>query len=132
MRITPERYASSTCRAGERNRFFLLNALLVDIPESGQRPWVLMMKITLLTTSRTIDDFVACSSQQEEDYIKKTPEAEQIADLQDDDKDGVVNAWYTPGTPETSQVDNGGVGRPFQAEGSQTAENSVCPRLVRS
>lgn len=49
-------------------------------------------------------------SEDEYQYIS-TPNANQIADLQDDDKDGVVNARdICPGTPEGSQVDNDGCG----------------------
>lgn len=53
-----------------------------------------MMKITYLLLPVLSMTLFACSSQQEEDYIE-TPEAEQISDLQDDDKDGVVNARDT-------------------------------------
>ena len=53
---------------------------------------------------------------QEEDYID-TPEAEQISDLRDDDKDGVVNARdLCPGTPTASQVDNDGCGETVRSQ----------------
>ncbi|MFI3273503.1 OmpA family protein [Vibrio sp.] len=65
-----------------------------------------MMKITYLLLPALTMTLLACSSQQEEEYIE-TPEASQISDLQDDDNDGVVNARDTcPGTPESSLVDN--------------------------
>jgi len=49
-------------------------------------------------------------AEEEYEYID-TPEANQIADLQDDDQDGVVNGRdICPGTPEGSQVDNDGCG----------------------
>ncbi|MGF1752126.1 OmpA family protein [Vibrio makurazakiensis] len=52
----------------------------------------------------------------EEPYIE-TPKAEQISDLSDDDRDGVVNARdICPGTPESSQVDNDGCGELFRTE----------------
>lgn len=64
------------------------------------------MKITYLLLPALTMTLLACSSQQEEEYIE-TPEASQISDLQDDDNDGVVNARDTcPGTPESSLVDN--------------------------
>ncbi|MCB5358100.1 hypothetical protein BCU71_05230 [Vibrio lentus] len=75
-----------------------------------------MMKITYLLLPVLSMTLFACSSQQEEDYIE-TPEAEQISDLQDDDKDGVVNARDTcPGTPEGSQVDNAGCGETIRSQ----------------
>lgn len=49
-------------------------------------------------------------AQDEYDYID-TPVADQIADLQDDDRDGVINARdVCPGTPEAASVDNDGCG----------------------
>ena len=46
----------------------------------------------------------------EYDYIE-TPVANQISDLTDDDRDGVVNARdICPGTPTGAQVDNDGCG----------------------
>lgn len=49
-------------------------------------------------------------AEDEYDYIE-TPKADQISDLTDDDKDGVVNARdLCPGTPETAMVDNDGCG----------------------
>ncbi len=55
---------------------------------------------------------IAPSAFAEEEYeYMETPLAEQIADLQDDDQDGVVNARdICPGTPAGSQVDNDGCG----------------------
>jgi outer membrane protein OmpA-like peptidoglycan-associated protein len=49
-------------------------------------------------------------AEDEYDYIE-TPQADQISDLTDNDKDGVVNARdLCPGTPETAMVDNDGCG----------------------
>lgn len=46
----------------------------------------------------------------EYDYIQ-TPVANQVSDLTDDDRDGVVNARdVCPGTPKGAQVDNDGCG----------------------
>ena len=74
------------------------------------------MKITYLLLPALTMSLLACSSQQEEEYIE-TPEAEQISDLQDDDNDGVVNARDTcPATPPTSLVDNEGCGEIIRAE----------------
>jgi outer membrane protein OmpA-like peptidoglycan-associated protein len=59
---------------------------------------------------------VHAADYQEEDYIE-TPEAEQISDLRDDDKDGVVNARdLCPGTPGASQVDNDGCGETVRSQ----------------
>lgn len=59
---------------------------------------------------------VHAADYQEEDYIE-TPEAEQISDLRDDDKDGVVNARdLCPGTPSASQVDNDGCGETVRSQ----------------
>ncbi|ELB2783743.1 OmpA family protein [Vibrio alginolyticus] len=47
---------------------------------------------------------------------RPVPNAEQIADLQDDDNDGVINARdMCPGTPEGSEVDNDGCGEYIKA-----------------
>lgn len=52
----------------------------------------------------------AVYAEDEYDYIA-TPVADQISDLTDDDKDGVVNARdLCPGTPIGAQVDNDGCG----------------------
>ncbi|KQH86059.1 MULTISPECIES: OmpA family protein [Vibrio] len=46
----------------------------------------------------------------EYDYME-APQANQIADLQDDDSDGVVNARdICPGTPSGAEIDNDGCG----------------------
>lgn len=74
------------------------------------------MKITYLLLPALTMTLLACSSQQEEEYIE-TPEASQISDLQDDDNDGVVNARDTcPGTPESSLVDNEGCGETISSQ----------------
>ncbi|MBJ2149126.1 OmpA family protein [Vibrio sp. IB15] len=75
-----------------------------------------MMKITYLLLPALTMSLLACSSQQEEEYIE-TPEAEQISDLQDEDKDGVVNARDAcSATPPASLVDNEGCGEIIRAE----------------
>lgn len=58
----------------------------------------------------------ACSSNSntetgdEYEYIE-TPTSDQIADLLDDDRDGVINARdLCPGTPQRSEIDNDGCG----------------------
>jgi len=74
------------------------------------------MKVTYLLLPALTMSLLACSSQQEEEYIE-TPEAEQISDLQDDDKDGVVNARDAcPATPPASLVDNDGCGEIILSE----------------
>ncbi|MEZ8721728.1 OmpA family protein [Vibrio pomeroyi] len=75
-----------------------------------------MMKITYLLLLALTMTLLACSSQQEEEYIE-TPEASQISDFQDDDNDGVVNARDTcPDTPESSLVDNEGCGETVSSQ----------------
>ncbi|KZX69791.1 hypothetical protein A3712_10970 [Vibrio sp. HI00D65] len=74
------------------------------------------MKTTYLLLPALTMSLLACSSQQEEEYIE-TPEAEQISDLQDDDKDGVVNARDAcTATPPASLVDNEGCGEIILSE----------------
>ncbi|MBT0067958.1 OmpA family protein [Vibrio alginolyticus] len=53
----------------------------------------------------------------EDEYeYRPVPNAEQIADLQDDDNDGVINARdMCPGTPKGSEVDNDGCGEYIKA-----------------
>ncbi|MFH4670800.1 OmpA family protein [Vibrio alginolyticus] len=53
----------------------------------------------------------------EDEYeYRPVPNAEQIADLQDDDNDGVINARdMCPGAPEGSEVDNDGCGEYIKA-----------------
>ncbi|ENP8357309.1 OmpA family protein [Vibrio sp. B513a] len=53
----------------------------------------------------------------EDEYeYRPVPNAEQIADLKDDDNDGVINARdMCPGTPEGSEVDNDGCGEYIKA-----------------
>ncbi|WP_440871454.1 OmpA family protein [Vibrio diabolicus] len=54
-------------------------------------------------------------AEDEYDY-RPVPNAEQIADLQDEDNDGVINARdMCPGTPEGSEVDNDGCGEYIKA-----------------
>lgn len=55
-------------------------------------------------------------AEDEYDYVE-TPVANQVSDLTDDDKDGVVNARdICPGTPESAQVDNDGCGTTVSEE----------------
>ncbi|MEK2098416.1 OmpA family protein [Vibrio parahaemolyticus] len=54
-------------------------------------------------------------AEDEYDY-RAFPTAEQIADLQDEDNDGVINARdLCPGTPAGSEVDNDGCGKYIKA-----------------
>lgn len=60
--------------------------------------------------------FIMVNADDEYRYIG-TPVADQIADLTDDDKDGVVNARdLCPGTPIGAQVDNDGCGAAISAQ----------------
>ncbi|WP_168797008.1 OmpA family protein [Vibrio sp. H11] len=73
------------------------------------------MKITILSLSVMIS-LAACPSLagDEYDYIK-TPLANQVADLQDDDWDGVINARdLCPDTPKGALIDNDGCGEVIQ------------------
>ncbi|MEH0666030.1 OmpA family protein [Vibrio scophthalmi] len=64
--------------------------------------FALILSCATLSTSVLSDD--------EFDYIQ-TPKPIQIADLEDDDNDGVVNARdLCPGTPEKADIDNDGCG----------------------
>ncbi len=65
------------------------------------------LSITVLLSACSADKYA---------YID-TPVANQIADLQDDDQDGVVNARdFCPGTPSGAQVDNDGCGATMRTE----------------
>ncbi|YCO05126.1 OmpA family protein [Vibrio sp. VNB-15] len=68
---------------------------------------LLALGITISASQVMADD--------EYDYME-TPNAQQIADLQDDDNDGVINARdLCPGTPATSEIDNDGCGEYIKA-----------------
>lgn len=55
-------------------------------------------------------------AEDEYDYVE-TPIADQVSDLTDDDKDGVVNARdICPSTPEGAQVDNDGCGATISSQ----------------
>ncbi len=70
-----------------------------------------MSKSTLLMAILTTMVMTPPALSEEEYQYMETPTANQIADLQDDDQDGVVNARdICPGTPAGSQVDNDGCG----------------------
>nr|WP_167310291.1 OmpA family protein [Vibrio sinaloensis] len=71
-----------------------------------------MIPLSVLAVAVT----TAVSAQDEYDYID-TPVADQIADLTDDDRDGVVNARdICPNTPLGAQVDNDGCGESLKTE----------------
>lgn len=71
--------------------------------------------IVPLSVLATTGSFIT-TAQDEYDYIA-APVAEQIADLTDDDKDGVVNARdLCPNTPEGALVDNDGCGESLKNE----------------
>ncbi|EDP59967.1 OmpA family protein [Vibrio sp. AND4] len=62
---------------------------------------ILFVLGTILTTQHAL-------AEDEYDYAE-TPKAEQVADLQDDDNDGVINARdLCPATPEFSEINNDG------------------------
>ncbi len=69
--------------------------------------------IILLTTLLGMSALVHAEDNTVEDeyaYIK-LPQINQIADLEDDDNDGVINARdICPDTPDQSEIDNDGCG----------------------
>ncbi|MGD8233088.1 OmpA family protein [Vibrio sp. TRT 1302] len=70
----------------------------------------MMNKHLIPLTLLFIVPFSAANVEDEYDYIE-TPTANQISDLTDEDKDGVVNARdICPGTPVGAMVDNDGCG----------------------
>ncbi|WP_045464226.1 OmpA family protein [Vibrio hyugaensis] len=74
------------------------------------------MKLTkILLTLGFLAFANSVSANDEYDYMP-TPDVQQIADLQDDDNDGVINARdLCPGTPATSEIDNDGCGEYIKA-----------------
>lgn len=73
---------------------------------------LIMIPLSVLAVAVT----TTASAQDEYDYID-TPVADQIADLTDDDRDGVVNARdICPNTPLGALVDNDGCGESLKTE----------------
>lgn len=73
------------------------------------KPMNILFVLSLLAVTQQV------VAEDEYDY-RPIPGAEQIADLQDEDNDGVINARdMCPGTPEGSEVDNDGCGEYIKA-----------------
>jgi outer membrane protein OmpA-like peptidoglycan-associated protein len=73
------------------------------------KPMKILFALSLLAVTQQV------VAEDEYDY-RPVPSAEQIADLQDEDNDGVINARdMCPGTPEGSEVDNDGCGEYIKA-----------------
>ncbi|HHF2906475.1 hypothetical protein ACX03_03985 [Vibrio parahaemolyticus] len=73
------------------------------------KPMKILFVLSLLAVTQQV------AAEDEYDY-RPVPSAEQIADLQDEDNDGVINARdMCPGTPEGSEVDNDGCGEYIKA-----------------
>ncbi|UFN68272.1 OmpA family protein [Vibrio alginolyticus] len=73
------------------------------------KPMKILFVLSLLAVTQQV------VAEDEYDY-RPVPSAEQIADLQDEDNDGVINARdMCPGTPEGSEVDNDGCGEYIKA-----------------
>ncbi|HHF3039168.1 TPA: OmpA family protein [Vibrio diabolicus] len=73
------------------------------------KPMNILFVLSLLAVTQQV------VAEDEYDY-RSVPSAEQIADLQDEDNDGVINARdMCPGTPEGSEVDNDGCGEYIKA-----------------
>ncbi|MCE9845086.1 OmpA family protein [Vibrio alginolyticus] len=73
------------------------------------KPMKILFALSLLAVTQQV------VAEDEYDY-RPIPGAEQIADLQDEDNDGVINARdMCPGTPEGSEVDNDGCGEYIKA-----------------
>ncbi|MDW6017241.1 OmpA family protein [Vibrio plantisponsor] len=79
---------------------------------------VLNMKKNILSLAILASLTLSTSVYSAEEYeYMATPTANQIADLQDDDQDGVVNGRdICPGTPSGSEVDNDGCGEVRRAQ----------------
>ncbi|USD40051.1 OmpA family protein [Vibrio sp. SCSIO 43135] len=79
---------------------------------------VLIMKTATISTLTLLVAGFAMSGCANDDYpYIDTPQAKQISDLLDDDRDGVVNARdICPGTPKGSSVDNDGCGETIRSE----------------
>lgn len=74
------------------------------------------MKFILVVPSLVLSISTMVWAEQDYPYID-TPTAVQVSDLQDDDRDGVVNARdICPETPRESQVDNDGCGELMRSE----------------
>ncbi|MCG9621348.1 OmpA family protein [Vibrio diabolicus] len=73
------------------------------------KPMKILFALSLLAVTQQV------VAEDEYDY-RPVPSVEQIADLQDEDNDGVINARdMCPGTPEGSEVDNDGCGEYIKA-----------------
>ncbi|HHF3133265.1 TPA: OmpA family protein [Vibrio diabolicus] len=73
------------------------------------KPMKILFALSFLVVTQQV------AAEDEYDY-RPVPSAEQIADLQDEDNDGVINARdMCPGTPEGSEVDNDGCGEYIKA-----------------
>ncbi|RJX72852.1 OmpA family protein [Vibrio sinensis] len=73
-------------------------------------------QLFLITACAAAISTYANADEEQYDYIT-TPDATQVADLLDDDKDGVINARdLCTGTPRNSQVDNDGCGEIIELE----------------
>lgn len=69
------------------------------------------MKIALLPLTLLLFAYSSSSFAQDEYEYRAVPEADQIADLLDDDRDGVINARdLCPGTSSRAEIDNDGCG----------------------
>ncbi|EGQ7692823.1 OmpA family protein [Vibrio vulnificus] len=67
-----------------------------------------ILPLVCLTFAAT--SVIASDKADEYDYLA-TPRADQVADLQDQDRDGVINARdLCPDTPSTAEIDNDGCG----------------------
>ncbi|MCX2792753.1 OmpA family protein [Vibrio sp. Sgm 5] len=74
------------------------------------------MKVTKVLFTLSIFASASFAATNDEYDYMPTPDAQQIADLQDDDNDGVINARdLCPGTPVTSEIDNDGCGEYIKA-----------------
>ncbi|MFG0604477.1 OmpA family protein [Vibrio mimicus] len=75
------------------------------------KPWALPLFVCSVTTSALAQQNDYANYEGDEYDYRATPLANQIADLQDDDNDGVINARdLCPDTPRGSEIDNDGCG----------------------
>ncbi|HGE6067859.1 TPA: OmpA family protein [Vibrio cholerae] len=75
------------------------------------KSWALPLFLCTVTTSALANQGQYTKHEGDEYDYRPTPLANQIADLQDDDRDGVINARdLCPDTPKGSEIDNDGCG----------------------
>ncbi|PAR29891.1 OmpA family protein [Vibrio metoecus] len=84
------------------------------------KSWALPLFLCTVTTSAFANQGEYIKHEGDEYNYRATPLADQIADLKDDDNDGVINARdLCPDTPRGSEIDNDGCGTFIKASQMQ-------------